>query len=59
MQIQGIYDVNSRILTIGSSKAFRINSSINELNTEQRLSKLIKWARLNSHISKNSVIAEI
>jgi len=59
MQVQGIYDVDSRILTVGLDKAFRINESLDSLDVEVRLEKLTKWARANSYIAENSVIAEI
>ncbi|MGI2115654.1 hypothetical protein ACRWQL_00550 (plasmid) [Shewanella sp. HL-SH4] len=59
MHVQGIYDVNSRILTVGMDKAFRVSESIDSLDLEERLEKLTLWARDNSYIGKNSVIAEI
>jgi hypothetical protein len=59
MQVQGIYDVDSRILTVGMDKAFRVSEALASLDVEARLEKLTKWARDNAYIGKNSVIAEI
>ncbi|QIR16339.1 hypothetical protein [Shewanella aestuarii] len=59
MQVQGIYDVDSRILTVGMDKAFRVSETLDTLDVEARLQKLTEWARANSYIGKDSIIAEI
>lgn len=61
MQVQGIYDESTQILTISGNceRAFKVKSDINELEVDARLIKLTNWARNKGLIRNNSVIAEI
>ncbi|WP_076414978.1 hypothetical protein [Shewanella sp. UCD-KL12] len=63
MQVQGIYDESTQILTISGKsgigqKAFKI-SNVNQLEVGARLERLTNWAREKGLIRNNSVIAEI
>jgi hypothetical protein len=57
--VQGIFDSASCILTIGSSKAFRVQGNISEMESGARIEKLTAWARSQMLISEQGIIAEI
>lgn len=57
--VQGIFDSGSSILTIGTSKAYKVKGIISDLDSGTRMERLTAWARSQSLIGNNGVIAEI
>jgi hypothetical protein len=57
--IQGIFDIQSRILTMLDGRAFRVSEAIASLDEGIRLDKVVELARKKNLLAENAIIAEL